>query len=669
MKRLSGIRGLIIAILVTLTTVALYIVYPRFIEELEDRTLDLRFWIRGTKDPGQDTVIVAIDEKSLSEVGRWPWSRLVQARLVERIKEEGARLIGLDLFYSESESAESDARLAQALEKARPLVMGLPLLVSEEEISHSQFETDTEESEQEGRYPDFLDRSVFMRIKQVSVEKTFGIKEAYDSLPPVEPIGSATEFLGHVYSLPEPDGTLRRDILVLRYQYEYFPSFPLQLARLALGLRLEEMVLRIGEGVHLGERFIPPDEYGRLLINYYGKEQTFTHYSATDVLSGRIPPDALRDKVVLVGTSAIGTYDQKVVPFSNNYPGVEKNATVLANILQESYVHHTWIHKVIDVLTILIIGLGLGVALTRLKGVWGTALAGGLLVALLLWLQWMFVWQGWWLNAVMPMSTLLFVYTAMTLERYLIEERKAREIRAMFTNYVNPKIVEELVSDPEKARLGGQRKELTILFSDVRGFTTFSEQHQPEQVVESLNEYLKAMTEVVFQWDGTLDKFVGDCIMVFWGAPVDQANHAELGVRCAIQMAAELKRLQERCRAEGKPFLDAGIGINTGEVLVGNMGAEGKKMDYTVIGDSVNLAARVEGLTRKYDARILITEYTYRKIQHLVESREGETSQNRLGQVEFQEKPPVQVKGKAKPVTVYDVVHLPLGNESSVSKL
>jgi len=654
MSRLSGIRGLALALIITLAALSVYLIYPRFLEELEDRTLDLRFWIRGAENPGPEIVIVAIDEKSLAELGRWPWSRRIQARLVDRIKASGARLIGLDLFYSEPESHDADALLAGAIRAARPVVIGLPLVVP--------VEGDDPNPPSEGRHPDFIDESAFHRIVQVSVEKTFRIKTAKDGLPPIKPIGPAAEALGHVYALPEPDGTFRREILVLRYGEEFFPSLPLQLARLASGVSFEGMMLKIGQGIQLGERFIPTDEYGRLLINYYGKEQSFPYYSAAEVLSGGIPRNALRNKIILVGTSALGTYDQKITPFSNNYPGVEKNATVLANILQQNFVHHTWVHKAIDLATILIIGLGLGIPLTRLKGLYGTALAAGLLAVLLLWFQWTFMVWGWWLNAVMPVGTLLAVYTALTADRYLIEERKAREIRAIFSSYVSPKIVEELVRRPDMARLGGRRKELTVLFSDIRGFTAFSEQNEPERVVATLNEYLKAMTEVVFRWDGTVDKFIGDAIMVFWGAPIDQPDHAERAVRCALHMRQELDRLRGTWRTEGKAMLDSGIGINTGEVLVGNMGVEGKKMDYTVIGDHVNLAARVEGLTRQQNASILITEHTYRQIRPLIEGQRGP---GRLGHLEFRERPLVKVKGRAQSVTIYEVTSLPPGEPKS----
>jgi adenylate cyclase len=228
-----------------------------------------------------------------------------------------------------------------------------------------------------------------------------------------------------------------------------------------------------------------------------------------------------------------------------------------------------------------------------------------------------------------------------TAYRFFTEERRARDIRKMFSSYVSKRIVDELIRDPSKMRLGGTRKQMTVLFSDIRGFTTFSEKYQPEEVVSQLNEYLGAMTDIVFEHDGTLDKFVGDAVMAFWGAPLDQPDHAQRAVRCGLDMIRKLRELQQKWAAEGKHVIDIGVGINSGEMVVGNMGAEGKKMDFTVIGDNVNLAARVEGLTRKYDSHIIITEYTYAKVKDSVEAKELEA---------------VTVKGKERPVVMYNVV-------------
>ncbi|HXC62545.1 MAG TPA: adenylate/guanylate cyclase domain-containing protein, partial [Nitrospiria bacterium] len=320
-----------------------------------------------------------------------------------------------------------------------------------------------------------------------------------------------------------------------------------------------------------------------------------------------------------------------------------------------------------------VFGVSLMLILPRVSALRGVAVAVAMLIGYMLLVQYLFEMKGLWITLLYPAATIAFSYTSLTVLRFMTEERQAQEVRRMFSSYVTPKMVAELVKDPDKAKLGGERKELTVLFSDVRGFTTFSENHQPEEVVAILNEYMNAMTEVIFHWDGTLDKFVGDAIMVFWGAPLDQPNHAELAIRCALHMQKRLGELQEKWRADGKETLDAGIGMNSGEMVVGNMGAEGKKMDYTVIGDNVNLAARVESLTRQYNARILITESTYHGAKDLIEVREIFANEKRsratgikhkerrrkrmkIGHALFKDLDAVKVKGKVKPVRIFEVV-------------
>lgn len=259
----------------------------------------------------------------------------------------------------------------------------------------------------------------------------------------------------------------------------------------------------------------------------------------------------------------------------------------------------------------------------------------------------LFSFKGFWLNFLILCLAIILLYATKTGHRHLIEEIRGREIKRIFSTYVTEKIVNELVKNPEMARLGGERKEVTILFADIKGFTSFSERHEPEEVVAILNEYLKTMTDVVFRWDGTLDKFVGDAVMVFWGAPTEQGNHAELAVRCALDMMNKLKKLRQKWISEGREPIDIGIGVNTGEVVVGNMGAEGKKMDYTVVGDHVNLGARAEGLTRHYDSHIIITEFTYARLKEVLNRRIGHVDVKRLDSV--------RVKGKENPVTIYGI--------------
>jgi adenylate cyclase len=247
-------------------------------------------------------------------------------------------------------------------------------------------------------------------------------------------------------------------------------------------------------------------------------------------------------------------------------------------------------------------------------------------------------------------------YTEYATFRFFTEEKKARAIRAMFQSYVSPRIVDQLIQDPDQVKLHGAQCEMSILFSDIRGFTKFCETHDPSVVVDQLNEYLTAMTDIVFEWEGTLDKFIGDAVMVYWGAPVKQEDHAIRAVGCALQMRDRLKKLQQKWGLEGKYPLDNGIGINTGEVIVGNIGAEAKKMDYTVIGDAVNLGSRLESLTRKYDFAIIVSEFTYRQFTDQVAAKVGNAEQlEKLKKAVFHQIEEVSVKGKEQRIMIYGV--------------
>ncbi|MBI5641791.1 MAG: adenylate/guanylate cyclase domain-containing protein, partial [Nitrospirae bacterium] len=436
-----------------------------------------------------------------------------------------------------------------------------------------------------------------------------------------------------------------------------YPQFSLQIARIALGIAMKDMVLYPTSAVKLGDITIKTNLEGRVLINYVGDVNSFQYKSASEVVNDRIPSEFFKDKIVLIGATALATYDQKVTPLSADLPGVEKNATVVQNILLNNFLNPS--PKVIELVFIIITGVFLGLMVPRLKAIASSALATGFIVLYIFLSFYLLLYHNLWINLLYPVTNMLSIFTIQTVVMFVYEEKKAKEIRRMFSSYVSPKIVEILINDPEKAGLGGIRREITVLFSDIRGFTSISEKYPSEDVVAILNEYLGEMTEIVFKWDGTLDKFIGDAILAFWGAPLIQENHAELAVKCALNMSARLDELQKKWEAEGKPILNIGIGINTGEVLVGNIGAVGKKMDYTVIGDHVNLGSRVESLTKKYNARILITEYTLSKIR-------GSFETGALGHVAVLGKEKVIVKGKEKPVGIFALTTFAHSNESTI---
>ncbi len=631
MIRQTGKRaGIIIALIVAVTLSVLHLGNVRFFEVLEEKTLDMRFTIRGKIAPGPETVIAAIDEKSIKKLGRFPWPRSVWGRVVDRLTEEGAKVIVFDVFFSESENVESDDLFQGAIRRSGRVVLPAVFDFSEAGYKESGF-TD--------KKLDVMTPSAFAVIKH-SDEPFFPLR-AKMVLPTLYRFSSVAEAMAHINMVPDGDGTLRWEILAVEYQGDYFAPIGLQAARLYQGLKNEDLALDYRGSVSLGTTVIPTDEHGRMLINYRGPSNTFPVYSISDLLD-RDPKveGKFKNKIVLIGATAIGIYDLRVTPFSSNMAGIEKHASVVDNILHRDFIYRT---DVSVLLLIVLFAIVLGVTLPRLGAKAGAALFLALFGGFAGFVYYLFAAKGVWFNLVYPASALFFGYTSQTAYRFFMEERRARDIRKMFSSYVSKRIVDELIRDPSKAKLGGDRKEITVLFSDIRGFTSFSEKHQPEEVVSQLNEYLGAMTNVIFEHEGTLDKFVGDAIMALWGAPVGQPDHAESAVKCALAMIKRLKELQQKWTAEGKYVIDIGIGINTGEMVVGNMGAEGKKMDYTVIGDNVNLGARLESLTRQYNNHIIISEYTYAKVKDIVEAKELAS---------------VTVKGKQLPVVIYDLVGL-----------
>jgi adenylate cyclase len=627
MKLKTGKRaGITIALVVAIALSVLHLVNFSFFEILEQKTLDMRFLVRGTIAPGPETVIAAIDEKSINKLGRFPWPRSVWGRVVDHLTEEGAKVIVFDVFFTEPENMDSDDLFQKAIMQSGRVILPIVFDFTEQGYKESGF-TD--------KKLDFMIPSAYSVFR--NTDAPFYPLEAKMVLPTLLWFSSIANSIAHINMVPDGDGTLRWELLAIKYKGDYYTPIGLQAAWLYRGLKKEDLALDFRGRVHLGKTTIPTDEHGRMLINYRGPNGTFPAYSISDILDGATPAGTFKDKIVLIGATALGIYDLRVTPFSPNMAGIEKHASVVDNVLHGDFIHRT---DASVVFLIFLFAVVLGIFIPRFGAKAGASLFLVLFAGYAGTVYCLFVTKGIWFNLVYPRRP-LFGYTSQTAYRFFTEERRARDIRKMFSSYVSKRIVDELIRDPSKAKLGGERKEITVPSSDIRGFTSFSEKHDHEDVVSILNEYLGEMTNIVFDYEGTLDKFVGDAVMAFWGAPVGQPNHADRAVRCAIEMIKKLEGLQKKWTAEGKMALDIGIGINTGDMVVGNMGAEGKKMDYTVIGDNVNLAARVEGLTRQYNNHIIITEFTYNRVKDIV-------NVNELGSV--------TVKGKQHPVVIYDLV-------------
>ncbi|MEN6374291.1 MAG: adenylate/guanylate cyclase domain-containing protein [Smithella sp.] len=627
-----------ITILVILLTLVLFFFDFAFLRFMELKTLDLRIASRGTLPAGPETVIASIDEKSLNELGRWPWPRATIKALVDRLKASGAKAIGFDIVFSESNKAASDAdaALAGSISRAKNTTLGYFFHLSDKDVAHlSEKEiAEHEENIKNSRYQ-------LVNCTEKNADDT-PLPKAYAPQTNLKFFSTAAVNSGFFNIIPDTDGSLRWAPLVIKFGGNYYSSLPISV--LQQYLDWPQLSLNLAgygtESIIIGDTVIPTDESGRLLINYLGPVKTFPHFSVSDILQGRIPAEKIRDKIVLVGATAIGIYDVRVTPFGAAYPGVEIHATVIDNILHRNFLIHSGFTRFIDLCTIILAGLLMGLIIPRLKAVKGIFAAVMLIGAFVAANVFLFSSFNIWLNLVYPILTMLTVYLGITVYSYITEEREKKKIRGAFQYYLTPSVINEMLKDPSKLKLGGDKKDLSVLFSDIRGFTTISEKLGPEELVHLLNEYLTAMTDIVFKYDGTLDKYMGDAIMAIFGAPLEQPDHARRACRTALDMMSELHRLQKKWREEGKQPLNIGIGINSGEMVVGNMGSQ-MRFDYTVMGDMVNLGSRLEGTNKEYGTSIIISEFTYNAVRDSMCCRELDW---------------VRVKGKKLPVKIYELL-------------
>lgn len=558
--------------------------------------------------------------------------KILQA-MAQKIKESQIKNLELENYLAQAMAmSDHDQILARSVANAKQAILGYFFLFSSPESSTQEIKAED---------LSFLSAYNLVRYSSPGAQNAY-VFEAEDIQMNIPIISAAAQGAGFFNIFPDRDGTIRWAPLVVKYKGKYF--CPLSLAILQKFLDGAPLVLQLAEfGVEkvvLGEISIPVNEEGCLLINYCGPPKNFPHYSLTDVLHGRIPKENFQDKIVLIGATAIGIYDMRVTPFSQVFPGLEIHANIMDTVLRQQFLYRpNWV-TIFDIVGIIIVGILLGFILPKTKVV-GSVISAGLLFALFpLMGYYLFKYKGIWINMVYPLGNIILTYLVLTVHRYLIEEKEKKKIRGAFQYYLSPAVVEQMLKNPERLKLGGEKKELTVLFSDVRGFTSFSEQMAPENLVKFLNEYLTIMTGIVFKYDGLLDKYMGDAIMAIWGAPIEQPDHPLRACYTALDMVAELSRLREKWRDQGIPTLNIGVGINTGLMVVGNMGSE-KRFDYTVMGDSVNLGSRLEGLNKLYGTSIIVSEFTYSLVKEEILGRELDL---------------VRVKGKDQPVRIYELL-------------
>jgi adenylate cyclase len=650
------------------------------LQTVELRSLDARFKMRGERPHDRRIVIVAIDENTLRKLGAFPVGRDNYARLLDRLRAAGARTIALDLDFPTPEKnaaldalkrlqgeigkdpaalqkikaieniSDNDTIFAEAVKNAGNVILGHIFLDRERSEG-----TDPKAAQE---YYDIVSLQAFPQVQKVKKNgRDFDMKAAWvgDVEWGIEPnirlLAEAAKTYGFFNAIPDADGTYRREPLIVRFQdQDYFPSLSFQTVKEFEQIGDQDTIAFMSENglesVQLGRHAFRAERDGTALINYAGPYKTYQQYSMASVLADKVPAEAFRDKIVLVGATALGIGDLRATPFESSAMGIEIHANTIDNLLHtgepgRSFLRRGFTQEMVDLLFILVLGLGMGSVFARSRPLLSTLSAMLALVVFAAVVYESFVHLGWWLAFVVPAGVLVANYAGVTSFRMIFEEREKRKIRKTFSQYVSPGVISLIERNPKKfVRTGGELKELTIMFSDIRSFTTISEGMSPDDLVFFLNEYLGEMTDILFKRWGTLDKYMGDAIMGFWGSPYPQPDHAERACACALDMQARLRELNRKWESEGRKQLTVGIGISTGVVNVGNMGSE-RRLSWTVMGDSVNLASRLEGLNKEYRTGIIVSETTFRAVSSHFVCRELDYT---------------RVKGRLQPVSIYELL-------------
>jgi len=632
---------------------------------LENQAYDARLKLTLPKHVDKQIVIVDIDEKSLEQIGQWPWNRNIMAKINDVLFDYyQIKVIGYDIVFAE-EDVDEGAKLlekmahgtlqnnAAFIEEYRRVMSSLQhdlqfaeTLKNRKTIMGFVMDSDTIK----GSLPPAIAELDDNTLGELQLNKPTGYTANLELL-------QKSAYGGGFFDNPllDDDGVFRRVPLLQVYGNQLYESLALALARVATGSHNIEMVVESGneghdlflEWVTIGEIAIPVDQESGVLVPYIGRHNSFDYLSASDVLNKKVAKEKLEGKIVLFGSSAPGLLDLRTTPLEPASPGVEVHANIIQGILDGRILHQPGYTQGYEFLLILILGLTLIFLLPILSPLYSTLVSSAIIVVLIA--SNFYAWTAG--QLVLPIADpVLLVVLLFALQMtygFFVESRGKRQLTHLFGQYVPPELVNEMSKKMEKINLDGEIREMTVLFSDVRGFTTISESLEPKELTTYINAFLTPITRVIHDNRGTIDKYMGDAVMAFWGAPLPDEQHALHALNAAIGIVERMKTLREEFSARQWPEIYVGVGVSTGLMNVGNKGSE-FRVDYTILGDAVNLGSRLEGLTKVYGVDIITSEYT----KHAVP------------EYEYRELDRVRVKGKDKPVSIFE----PLGLLENISK-
>jgi len=640
-----------------------------FIHTLDNQIYDLRLSMTLPENVDKKVVIIDIDEKSLAEIGQWPWDRKTMSRIIENLFNiYNINVIGFDIVFAEKDENPSDKYLVNMARG--PLAENKDFLTiynqarsslqRDEHFAKSLKDRNTvlgivfyedDEVPEKGKLPpaipeftqDVIDSFAFKKAQSYTANLDILQKNAL----------SAGFFDNPIL---DKDGVFRKVPLLQEYNGKIYESLALAVTRAAL----KDNDIKIGyaslnedgsekslEWVYVGEIAIPVDEHSGVLVPYIGRQHSFEYISATDVLNKKVSKNKLENKIALFGTSAAGLLDLRTTPLEKSFPGVEVHANIIQGILDQTIKHKPQYLLGFEILMLMVLGIILTFTLPALSPIWGSFAMGLSLISLVA-IDYV-SWNSW--NMVLPiassMSLVALLYILNMTYGFFVESRGKRQLTHLFGQYVPPELVDEMSKNLTEINLDGEIRNMSVLFTDVRGFTTISENMEPKELTEFINAFLTPLTAVIHHNRGTIDKYMGDAIMAFWGAPLEDSQHARHALETGMEMQKAINKLNISFKKKGQPEIRIGVGVNTGDMNVGNKGSE-FRVDYTVLGDAVNLGSRLEGLTKNYGVGMLTSDNT----RHAVP------------EFEYRELDLVRVKGKDKPVKLFE----PLGLVETIDK-
>jgi len=625
----------------------LYLQNPQFIQNINSRLIDAAFVYRGEIEGDKRIVIVDVDERSLKDLGQWPWSRNKIATLLNNLTSAGAAIIGLDMVFAEKDSS-SPVNIAK---EANISVENLPDFDQILAKTLSQTPTIlgfTFDFEKEIKNTPPPINAIYIQRGKNNKESLPVAKGITTNLPQFQKSAYSS---GSFNTIPDNDGIIRYVPLLISYDDSVYPSLSFEIVRALSGEKKVE-VLYDENGLYLiklANMEIPVNSQGKLFINFRGPKNSYEYISALDIYKNNFDKSKIDGKIILIGTSAAGLLDLRATPFESVYPGVEVHANVIDNIINDDFIVNNPTYDV----AITMVFIFLSVLITALILTPTPPLTAFGLIVSFMTLESVFYYKMLFEERILLNSVYVFLSTIVatflfTFIKVYFENRQKEIISQKFSKKVSPQVAQQLLKS-QKDIFSASEQEITIFFSDIREFTSISESfNNPKILIEYLNTYMSPMSEIIISHGGTIDKYIGDAIMAYWNAPLKIEDHADKAVSSAVNQIEKLKELNETLQKKNFPPIDIGIGIHTGLAIAGEMGSEGRS-DYTVIGDSINLGSRIEGLCKTYGSKILISEDTKERLRKKYKLREIDT---------------VRVKGKNETVTLYEVVGFGEFNES-----